>query len=147
MLKWENMITISKAKKLRDEYLFGTKTLEEADALRRKTEELFNKGTSMLGRKIAQTQRLAKALESQMEGVLAEGEKPQGVEVELKDVANMTKVISACVPKQISIHSIICMVTDVKQNHEHGDAPRPLPPLQRATSPAFLKRVSASSSS
>jgi hypothetical protein len=143
MLKWENMITIEKAKKLRDEYLFGTKTLEEADSLRRKTEELFNKGTSMLGRKIAQTQRLAKALESQIEGVLAEGEKPEGAQVELKDVANMTKVMSALIPKQTFIHPIMCMVVDVWHEHLHGDAPRRLSPLQSEASSFFLKNVSA----
>lgn len=49
-VKWERMIVEKMARELRDSYLFGSKTLAEQEALRLKTEELFNKSTSLQGR-------------------------------------------------------------------------------------------------
>lgn len=73
----------------------GTKTLEQAEALRKQTEALFNNGTSVFGRKIAFSQKMAKMLQNELEGVIEEGEKPPDGGVSLSDVAHVTKVSSS----------------------------------------------------
>ena len=78
--------------------LSGSKTMEETEALRKKTEELFNAGTSVLGRKIAFSKKLADHLNKELEGIIDKDEKAPVAEVELSAVAYVSKVWDFQVP-------------------------------------------------